>query len=304
LILYFFLSAAVVPFLLLRLVSGAAFCFLSTTAGAVVSDTVPAERLGEGIGFFAFSTIMGTALGPIFGLALIGRFGFFAFLSGALGIGLIGGLAGLAAFRLIPSGVPGVHAPAPSETAERAGPRRFSPSLCLFLAAISQGFILSYIHTLGAERNIADGAHFFTFYSLTVFMVRMLGSKLMDTLSPSALAYAAFLSLSLCFGVLILADSYAWIMASACFFGVGIAVIQPLVNMLQIKLVPPSLRGTANAAYFASLDLGVTVGSIGLGMLLGHLGFGGVFISLMALMAVAAAVFRLAVRPELESRRA
>lgn len=301
--LYFPLSGSVVPFLALRAASGAAFCFLSTAAGALVADSAPPSRLGEGVGFFALSTVLGTALGPVLGLALAAKGGTAAFLSGSLAVGVSGAALALLLPLRLPAASPPRSPGTAAASAERVGALRFAPSLCLFLVAVALGFILSFIQAAGAERAVSGVGRFFTFYSLSVLAVRLAGARLMDRADAAVLAYASLASLALCFAVLALADSYAAFMAAACLFGAGVGVLQPLLNALQLRFVPARMRGTASAAYFAAMDLGVTVGSIALGLALPGVGFGGMFAALAALMLAAAAAFHLLIRPSARSAR-
>ncbi len=289
--LYLPLAGSPFAFLALRAASGAAFCFLSTSAGAIVADAAPASRLGEAVGYFALSTVFGSAAGPMLGLALDGG------IQGVLFVSLIlvaaAGAAVFFALRFLPAASSGRTAfSAAADDDERIGALRFAPSICLFFAAVPLGFVLSYIHALGAERAVEGAERFFTFYSLSVLAIRVAGARLMDRADPVHLAYAAFGSLAACCGLLAFADSYAAFMAAACFFGAAIGILQPLLNALQIRNLPARMRGTASAAYFAAMDLGITVGSIGIGLTVARFGFSLLFASFAAIALGVAAFFR------------
>lgn len=304
--LYFPFSSSVAAFLVLRAASGAAFCFLSTSAGALVADAAPPSRLGEGIGYFALSTVAGSVLGPMIGLSLHGRalagHSIGAVLTAALGLCGAGAIAAFLALRSL-GGTAAPRPAAPASENGRVGALRFAPSFSLFFAAVPLGFILSYIHALGVERGVQGAGRFFVFYSLSVLAVRVSGARFIDRIRPASLSYAAFASLAACCGMLAFAGSYAFFMAAACFFGAAIGILQPLLNTLQIRFLPARMRGTASAAYFAAMDLGITVGSIGIGLAVGSLGFTMIFVFFAVLAFAVAAAFHWAIRPSARAAR-
>ena len=58
--------------ILWRILQGIGFALFVTAAGAAVADILPKDRLGEGIGYYALGQSLGTAVGPMIGIYLIG----------------------------------------------------------------------------------------------------------------------------------------------------------------------------------------------------------------------------------------
>ena len=59
-----------------RLIHGFAYGLCSTTIATVITGLVPAERKGEGIGYFMLSITLGSAIGPFAGIFLANNFGY------------------------------------------------------------------------------------------------------------------------------------------------------------------------------------------------------------------------------------
>ena len=53
-----------------RLIQGIALGIASTATGTIIAQILPAERRGEGIGYYSLSAILATAIGPFVGILL------------------------------------------------------------------------------------------------------------------------------------------------------------------------------------------------------------------------------------------
>lgn len=62
--------------LLLRILYGAGFGLTSTIFPSMASYTLPVHRLGEGMGYFGFSSSLAMVIGPVAGLWLLHEQGF------------------------------------------------------------------------------------------------------------------------------------------------------------------------------------------------------------------------------------
>ena len=61
---------------ILRFIHGFAFGISTTATGTIVADIIPAERRGEGMGYFATSNNLAMAVGPFLGLYITQNFEF------------------------------------------------------------------------------------------------------------------------------------------------------------------------------------------------------------------------------------
>jgi MFS family permease len=68
--LLYFVANNIFSLLVIRLLHGASFGIITTTAAIIVASIIPIERRGEGIGYFALSVTLATAIGPFLGMFL------------------------------------------------------------------------------------------------------------------------------------------------------------------------------------------------------------------------------------------
>jgi MFS family permease len=80
------------PQIVLRVLQGVGFAFVTTASATAAADVLPTERLGEGIGYYALGQSLGMAFGPAFGIFLC---------SLAFAESLFAGVAGVGAVLLI-----------------------------------------------------------------------------------------------------------------------------------------------------------------------------------------------------------
>jgi len=71
-----------------------------------------------------------------------------------------------------------------------------------------------------------------------------------------------------------LAHGLPYFVISASLFGFGFGTAQPASMALLIDQVRPEQRGLASGTYFTGFDAGVSIGSVLLGVVSQHWGFG------------------------------
>ncbi|MEC4271734.1 MFS transporter [Adlercreutzia sp. R25] len=72
----YLLNEPLMALIAVRFVHGFAYGMCSTTIATVVTSLIPAERKGEGIGYFMLSVTLGSAIGPFAGIFISNNFGY------------------------------------------------------------------------------------------------------------------------------------------------------------------------------------------------------------------------------------
>ncbi|MBX6377976.1 MAG: MFS transporter, partial [Clostridia bacterium] len=85
----FAVAPSLVAVAVLRVVQGAGWGALTTAAGTVAADVVPAPRRAEGLGYYGMATNAAQAVAPAVGLWLAQRFGFTPLFAVAALLGLV-----------------------------------------------------------------------------------------------------------------------------------------------------------------------------------------------------------------------
>ncbi len=79
------------------------------------------------------------------------------------------------------------------------------------------------------------------------------------------------------------------------FYGISYGIVTPTLQAIAVSFVDREKQGTANAMFFSSMDIGMAVGSTGLGMLAAatsyHFIYGFSIISIVILLLIYTFIF-------------
>lgn len=290
----------------LRAFQGLGFACVTTASATVAADVLPAERLGEGIGYYALGQSLGMAIGPALGIYLC---------SLVFAESLFVGAAAVCAvlFILVWSCNYEKHVERLPESSEyrqmeerrrkvaeelveddlaqaeeevtaaeertyRGLSRFFErrafvgaiPMLFIcFAFAIPTSYTALYAQTLG----YANAGLFFFIGAIAMTASRFFGGRLLDIVAPRIL----FLGTNLCgiimFMMMGFANSELMLYGAGLFFGVSMGFAFPLLNSMAIKNTPAQRWGAANAMFFLANDLGVGIGACAWGFVVDAWGF-------------------------------
>ena len=267
----YYWMASVALVLALRFVHGIGWGIVTTTYGTIVSDIIPAERRGEGMGYFGMFANLAMAVGPLIGLWVSQKWGY-----GWL-FGLSGGLTVLAMVLSRMVEIKGPVGPIKPDAAGGMGglfeQKAMFPSLLALLIGIIYGGIVSFITLFGLEVGIANVGLFFLFNASSLMLIRPLSGKLFDRKGPvwvllpgGALIGAGLVTLSY-------STTEVGLIAAAILFGMGTGAVQPSLQAWTIQRVDPSRRGAATGTFFSAFDLGIGGGAMILGAIAKETGF-------------------------------
>ena len=307
---YFFITASLAMFILLRVFHGFSFGMLTTAGNTLVIDVMPSSRRGEGLGYYGVTNNLAMAFGPMVGLFVVSSGDYRLLFITSLVTGGVGLLLGAL-----------VRAPHKelSKSAEfKLSADRFFlkegiwACIAFFMLAIPYGMTTSYIALYAKQVGITHNAGlFFTVMAAGLITSRLHSGKRVDrgfiTETIRAGIIIAFVGavgealLSLAAGIDI-AVGYVAYFLTAYLFGFGYGTMFPAYNTLFINLAPNSRRATANATYLTGWDVG-----IGGGMLIGgtvsEYGYTYCYVLGAALVLVALLFFVRVVAPHFHAHR-
>jgi MFS family permease len=276
-----YLPARNLPALMaVRLLHGAAFGIVTTATATAVAGIIPAQRKGEGIGYFSLSQTFATAAGPFIGLVLA-RSGRFEALF------VLCALVSAAAIVLVPAMTPARRA-AGAGPAPRPGgllePRVLPVASVNLVFTFCYSGVVSFLAAYAREIHLAAAASlFFLVYAGVVVLSRPMVGKQLDRKGADWVMYPACLALALGVALFSQCRSGAVLLLSAVFMALGIGAIQVATQTLVVKLSPPDRLPQANATYFLCMDVGMAIGPMVVGALVPGLGFRGMYLAVAAL---------------------
>ncbi|MEW9701642.1 MFS transporter [Paenibacillus sp. SI8] len=256
--------AAVALILAARFVHGIGWGMSTTSLGTVIADVIPAERRGEGMGYYGLSNTFALALAPLTGLWIMHTYGFprVLLLSTCLAVLSIFSSLFISYPKPIPLEKPAQRPKLIDRLFERSA---IMPSALLFFTAVCYGGIVTFITLFGREAGISNVGWFFLCNASMVLIVRPVTGVLFDRKGPEwVLLPGACFTIG---GLLLLsyAHSEASLAVAALCYGIGFGSLQPALQAWTIARAAPNRRGAANGTFFSANDLGIGAGAMLLG---------------------------------------
>lgn len=265
------LAHSIGMFLFFRILHGFTFGFVTTAGNSFVVDITPAERRGEGLGFFGVANTLAMAFGPMTALYMHDFYSFDLIFYTAILVGLTG--------FMFAGSIRGRKDLKPQKQ-HIAWDRfflfkGFNAGIALMLMGIPYGIIVTYIAIYGRELGLVSGTGlFFTFMAVGLTGSRFISGKMVDRgrLNLVILWGTIITALSLVVLVVIKYITISAVLQSTFYsasllLGIGYGLIFPAYNTLFVNLAPNNRRATASSTYMTSWDIGIGTGLVAGGWL-------------------------------------
>jgi MFS family permease len=277
------LSMNMTALLIFRLLHGAAFGISGTANMALVAESIPRQRMGEGLGYYGVGQVVSQIIGPVFGVALHEMIGFKALflLVGCICFGAIIVLALIPYENRKPEADSGEISDRKKKTGNILG--RLIAANCIIYAltagmfSFMNGVTSSFLVMVGEERNIPHIALFFTVNAICLFTVRLLMGKIAD---EAPLTLVVTISLLVGFSSMFLLSKAAVLpmfLVAAILKALGQGVGQISLQSACVKSVDESRVGVASSTYYIGADVGNSLGPIIGGTISGAYGYATMF---------------------------
>jgi len=275
---------------LTRLLNGFAMGIATTIIGTIVVLTIPEERSGEGIGYFAVSTALATGIGPFVGLFLMPRTGFTTIFLFCLLLAVLSMMCGW--FLSVPSKK--INTPTSYLKWTHVFERKALPiSLLILVMTFCFSSILSYISLFAIERNLITAAsYFFIVYTLTVLVSRPVTGRLMDQRGPDVVMYPAFLLFAVGLFFLSSATDAVVFLFASLLIGLGFGNLSSISQTMAVKAVPREGKASATATFLIFFDIGNGLGPVVLGLMLPVIGYTVMYVLLGIIVLLTSLLYR------------
>jgi len=252
--------------LLLRIVHGIGFGIAATATAAIVIELIPANRKGEGIGYFSLFLSLAMIIGPALGLTVASRFNdTVLFLLCSL-LSLLSLLC--AVTTRIPPHIRNGKPERSWSWRKFIEPKAIPISLAGCVLAFSYGAISTFISIYAKEIGIEQMAsYFFIVFAVAILLSRPFTGRLFDRVGPHVLVYPGIGLFVTGMILLSLATSTTLFLLSGSIIGLGFGALLPSLQTIAIQAAPAGRRGLATSTYFVLFDTGYGLGSYILGVI-------------------------------------
>ncbi len=245
-----------------RVLHGLSFGISSTSAMALVSEYIPKERLGEGLGYFGLGQIISRIIGPYIGIVIRDGFGYQKLF---LIISILTSLAVVLLFRVKGEGR---NHESLKKSRPSIGVKNLIAKECIVYALIAGLFSLgngvtsSFIVLIGEERGIASIALFFSVNAIALFILRFVVGRFIDKARLTPIVIMSLLVTGLSMLMVGRAEGLTIMLLAAVFKAIGQGTGQLSLQSATIKKVDAARVGVATSTYYIGADIGQGLGPI------------------------------------------
>lgn len=237
-----------------RIAHGVVFSFSGVALTAFNTTYMPKDKIGEGMGWMALSTIVSNAIGPNLGLWLVENVGYGACFTIAA-IACVSSTLILLAIPYHP--VQGVSVSRRKIGLNSLISMRILPYAVLMgLFSCGNGLVNTFIALLGDVRDLNNIGLFFTAYSITMVAVRPFAGKLLDQKGLKIILYPAYVLAAISMVLLGHASALWMVILAGILKAVGQGSGAPAIQAHCIKLMGREKAGVVSSTCLIWQDLG------------------------------------------------
>lgn len=270
----------------LRFIQGIFFSIITTAAGSLAADIVPAKRKGAGLGYFTMSTNLAVVIGPFIGLLLI-QYSTFNVLFIVMSICVLAG--GILALTVNTDDLPKpAHEGKITFKFDDLFERKALPVAAIAsLVAFSYASVLSFLSVYAQQKDLmAVASLFYAVFAASMLITRPYTGKLYDTKGPQFVIIPGIISFAIGLVMLAFVEGPVLFLSAAIFVGFGYGAVTTSLQALAVQSTAIQRSGYATATYFTMFDLGIALGSYILGMVAVQAGYASVYLSGAGLLGV------------------
>ena len=269
----YFVSAGIATAVVLRTVHGAFHAASSNASSTWVTDIIPHNRMGEGLGMYGLSMAVSTAVAPALGLAVMNHWGFrplFALTALATLAALLIGISIRGRdYRLSTQGLKF------SELFERMS---VPASATQFFFMMAYGVVEVYVAIYATTHRLPGGGIYFICIAVATVLTRILLGGAVDRYGEGILVYTGNAAIIAGILLLVFAHNAPCYVLSALLLGYSFGAVQPSLQTMAMHAVAPERRGAASSTFFVAFDLGIALGGLLAGVLVKSLGYNAMFL--------------------------
>lgn len=272
-----------------------AFTVASANFSAEIASS---ENLTRFMGYNSISFIIAKGLSPALGIKLMEGFGFNAAVLGTL---VVAAIAMVLLFFLTDVKTTKENQSNSSFIKVLINRSVYLPTIILFCGMVTFGAISAMLPLFAIAKGITGTEYFFIINTAVVVATRLVIGKWSNRYLEELVAVALAV-LTLSFISMSLVDSFPKLIVAAMIYGVGFALLFPLMTSLLVINIYEVSRSMALGVFTAAFDLGVAAGVM-LGGLSKYIDFKWLYLYLAILPFIGFCLYQYVYRPFIRQQR-
>lgn len=273
-----------------RLLHGLTFGLVGTALGAMVADSLPPARMGEGIGYFGLTATLSMAVAPMLGLWITGTYSYHAMFWTTSTLVVVTLLHGIAAKNTA------VQRTAPSASfttivANLLEKSAILPSIVSFFLTIVYGAVIFFVALYEASLGIGNAGWFFMAMALAMLLFRPVSGYWSDRGGANIVMLIGYVTLFAGIILVCISRSMPVFLAAGVLMGIGFGFCFPILQTIAVRNASAQRRGAATGTYFLAFDIGIGLGGIIWGYVAEATGYKTMFYITLIPLAAAAVLY-------------
>ncbi len=265
----FSISKSISSLMVFRLLQGCGNAFANVACLAMVSEALPKEKFGTGMGYYSLAQVVSQAIAPTIGLTLVDWFGYNTAYT-IIGFIMLTAIVVASQIKINFKPMGKLKITLNSIIAKEA----VLPAVILLFMAIGFHTINSFLIVFATKQGVTSSIGvFFTVYALTMLFTRPMIGKLTDKFGLVKVAIPAICLTGCSFFIISFATSLPMFLLAAFVNAFGYGACQPALQSLTMKAVPKERRGSASSTNFIGMDIGTIIGPTLAGTIAQSLGY-------------------------------
>lgn len=254
--------------IVIRLYMGVVYSVCGSATTTLAGDTLPPTLVGPGVNRFALTISLGMAAGPFIGIRVQER------MSSQASFLVLFALTALALLCVSRCKITYPKTERKKFTLADAFYKPALPFLFnMMFIMIPFGAVIAYSSIFAQEKGLSTATpYFYLFLVAGMLLSKFSTQKLIDNGKHSILVGISLVLLLLTMGSYYFLETIVPFLLAGFLLGLGYGVLQPLFQSFVTGTAPAPKRGTANATYLLSYDIGIGIGSFVMGSFQEHIG--------------------------------
>lgn len=239
-----------------RLIHGIGMGFMAPLSLALVSNILPSGKIASGLGIFSLGSAVATAIGPSIGLKLAQVIGYnptFFICAALITVCLLLSLK-------LKSEMPVRAERFRISLRQIIAPEVLLPTLVLFFQILAYSGISSFMAIYGGLNGVEDIGLFFTANAVCMIVIRPVSGRIADKYGLDKTVLPGFVVFIAALVMISFSRTLPMFLLSGAVTALGFGITEPIIQTLNMQLVPKERRGAAGNTNFMGIDIGFLLG--------------------------------------------
>ncbi len=239
-----------------RLMHGIGIGISAPLSLAIASNTLPNSKLASGLGIFSLGSAIATAFGPTIGLKLAGLLGY----NNTFFICAILMASSFALTFMLKSDTPASNGRFRISFRQIVTPEVLLPTLVMFFQIIAFSGINSFMAIFGDLCKVEDIGLFFTANALCLIFVRPISGRIADRYGIDKTVIPGYIVFIIALVLISFSRTLPMFILAGAVTAIGYGISEPIMQAINMQLVPKERRGAAGNTNYMGIDLGFLIG--------------------------------------------